>query len=49
MLAVSETENIYIFFQKGIALVKKTETMLIVYKNKLNDFAVCNCNSIFVA
>lgn len=28
-------------------LVKKTETMLIVYKNKLKHFVVCIRNSIF--
>ncbi len=34
----------YIFYQIANDLVKKNETMLIVYKNKLNHFEVCNCN-----
>ena len=37
------------FFSNGIVLDKKNKIMLIVYKNKLKYFAVCNCNSIFAA
>lgn len=35
------------FFSNNPDLVKKNETMLIVYKNKLNHFEVCICNSKF--
>ena len=35
---------IHIFYQIINDLAKKTETMLIVYKNKLKHFEVCICN-----
>lgn len=38
---------IHIFYQIINDLVKKNETMLIVYKNKLNHFEVCIRNSNF--